>query len=34
MVLAKLGGFPIERVQQLLDKVGLGDRGKSKFKTY
>ena len=34
MVLAKLGGFPIERVQELLDKVGLGDRGKSKFKTY
>jgi ABC-2 type transport system ATP-binding protein len=34
MVLAKLGGFPVERVQQLLDKVGLGDRGKSKFKTY
>ena len=33
-VLAKLGGFPIERVQELLDKVGLGDRGKSKFKTY
>jgi ABC-2 type transport system ATP-binding protein len=34
MVLAKLGGFPIERVQQLLEKVGLGERGKSKFKTY
>ena len=34
MVLARLGGFPVERVQQLLDKVGLGDRGKSKFKTY
>lgn len=34
MVLAKLGGFPVERVQQLLDKVGLGDRGKSKYKTY
>ena len=34
MVLAKLGGFPIDRVQELLDKVGLGDRGKSKFKTY
>ena len=33
-VLAKLGGFPIERVQELLDKVGLGDRGRSKFKTY
>jgi ABC-2 type transport system ATP-binding protein len=34
MVLAKLGGFPIERVQLLLEKVGLGERGKSKFKTY
>lgn len=34
MVLAKLGGFPVERVQELLNKVGLGDRGKSKFKTY
>lgn len=34
MVLAKLGGFPIERVQVLLEKVGLGDRGKSKYKTY
>lgn len=34
MVLAKLGGFPIERVQQLLEKVGLGDRGKSKYKNY
>lgn len=34
MVLAKLGGFPIERVQTLLEKVGLGDRGKSKYKTY
>jgi len=34
MVLAKLGGFPIERVQILLEKVGLGDRGKSKYKTY
>jgi ABC-2 type transport system ATP-binding protein len=33
-VLAKLGGFPLERVQELLEKVGLGDRGKSKFKTY
>ena len=34
MVLARLGGFPIERVQTLLEKVGLGDRGKSKYKTY
>jgi ABC-2 type transport system ATP-binding protein len=34
MVLAKLGGFPIERVQILLEKVGLGDRGKSKYKSY
>ena len=34
MVLARLGGFPAERVQTLLEKVGLGDRGKSKYKTY
>ena len=34
IVLAKLGGFPTERVQILLEKVGLGDRGKSKYKTY
>jgi ABC-2 type transport system ATP-binding protein len=34
MVLAKLGGFPSERVQVLLEKVGLGARGKSKYKTY
>ena len=34
MVLAKLGGFPIERVQILLEKVGLAARGKSKYKTY
>ena len=34
MVLARLGGFPVERVQTLLEKVGLGDRGKSKYKTY
>ncbi len=34
MVLAKLGGFPTDRVQLLLDKVGLGDRAKSKYKTY
>ena len=34
MVLAKLGGFPTNRVQLLLEKVGLGDRAKSKYKTY
>jgi ABC-2 type transport system ATP-binding protein len=34
MVLAKLGGFPIEHVQILLEKVGLAARGKSKYKTY
>ena len=34
MVLARLGGFPVERVQSLLEKVGLGERGKSKYKTY
>ena len=33
-VLATLGGFPIARVQTLLDQVGLGDRAKSKYKTY
>ena len=33
-VLATLGGFPIDRVQKLLDQVGLGDRAKSKYKTY
>jgi ABC-2 type transport system ATP-binding protein len=33
-VLATLGGFPLERVDQLLAQVGLADRGKSKFKTY
>jgi ABC-2 type transport system ATP-binding protein len=33
-VLAELGGFPKERVNLLLEKVGLGDRGGSKFKTY
>jgi len=32
--LATLGGFPIEHVQGLLEQVGLGDRGKSKYKTY
>jgi ABC-2 type transport system ATP-binding protein len=33
-VLAKLGGFPFERVEKLLELVGLSDRGDSKFKTY
>lgn len=33
-VLANLGGFPQSRVADLLAKVGLADRGKSKFKTY
>ena len=33
-VLAKLGGIPFERCQELLDLVGLGDRGKDKYKTY
>jgi len=33
-VLASLGGFSKDRVQPLLEKVGLGDRGNSKFKTY
>lgn len=33
-VLATLGGFPKERVGQLLETVGLGDRANSKFKTY
>jgi len=33
-VLATLGGFPIARVQTLLEQVGLGDRAKSKYKTY
>ncbi len=33
-VLAELGGFPKERVNILLEKVGLADRGASKFKTY
>ena len=33
-VLATLGGFPQERVETLLDQVGLGDRAKSKYKTY
>ncbi|MFM1757606.1 MAG: hypothetical protein RL193_183 [Actinomycetota bacterium] len=33
-VLARLGGIPFERCQELLDLVGLGDRGKDKYKTY
>ena len=33
-VLASLGGFPQDRVGILLEKVGLGDRGGSKYKTY
>jgi ABC-2 type transport system ATP-binding protein len=33
-VFATLGGFPQERVQTLLEQVGLGDRAKSKYKTY
>ena len=33
-VLADLGGFSYARVDSLLEKVGLGDRGSSKFKTY
>ena len=33
-VLATLGGFAIDDVQGLLERVGLGDRGNSKYKTY
>ncbi len=33
-VLATLGGFPIERVGQLIKEVGLEGRGGSKYKTY
>ena len=33
-VIAKLGGFATEPIQELLDLVDLGDRGDSKFKTY
>ena len=33
-VLASLGGFPQSRVDELLTRVGLEDRGGSKFKTY
>ena len=33
-VLATLGGFPIERVAELIKTVGLEGRGNSKYKTY
>ena len=33
-VLAKLGGFPLSRVDELLDLVGLLDRATDKYKTY
>jgi ABC-2 type transport system ATP-binding protein len=33
-VLMTLGGFAIHQVQGLLDRVGLGDRANSKYKTY
>lgn len=33
-VLATLGGFPQERIQGLLELVGLGDRGRDKYKNY
>jgi ABC-2 type transport system ATP-binding protein len=33
-VLATLGGFPLERVSELIATVGLEGRGKSKYKTY
>ena len=33
-VLATLGGFPIERVKELIKTVGLEGRGHSKYKTY
>ena len=33
-VLAELGGFPLSRVNELLTKVDLAERGGSKFKTY
>ncbi len=33
-VLASLGGFEQSRVEELLEKVGLADRGGSKYKTY
>jgi ABC-2 type transport system ATP-binding protein len=33
-VLAKLGGIPLERCQELLNLVELGERGGDKYKTY
>ncbi|MDP1712781.1 MAG: ATP-binding cassette domain-containing protein [Candidatus Nanopelagicaceae bacterium] len=33
-VLATLGGLSLDRVQGLLDRVGLGDRANSKYRTY
>jgi len=33
-VLATLGGFPVERVEELIKTVGLEGRGDSKYKTY
>ena len=33
-VLAKIGGYSLDSIPSLLDLVGLGDRGDSKFKTY
>ena len=33
-VLATLGGFSHDRIEPLLKKVGLGERGNSKYKTY
>lgn len=33
-VLATLGGFSIDRIPDLLELVGLGDRGGSRYKTY
>jgi ABC-2 type transport system ATP-binding protein len=33
-VLASIGGFSQKRVATLLEQVGLGDRGESKYKTY
>jgi ABC-2 type transport system ATP-binding protein len=33
-LLAKLGGIPLSRCQELLELVELGERGKDKYKTY
>lgn len=33
-VLAKIGGFSLDRIPELLELVGLGGRGDSKYKTY